>query len=318
MMESGIMVSVIMLAYNHEKYIAQAIESVLAQRTAFSYELLIGDDASGDTTPEIIRAYAHRAPDRVRPVLRRENLGATKNLSDLMCRARGRYVAYLEGDDFWCDGEKLQRQVDFLEQHADYIGCTHRCRIVNEAGQPCKKQTLPWISRRAAYTARDFKGLILPGHPSTLMHRNIFTEDADGWRPVIECDPLIGDRSLALLLMARGPIRQLPRIMSCYRQRQGQNATSVAYTRNDDCIRGDYVYTKKLAHYAQQMGVDGGFQTHYRGLFVSAVWHSLRGTGSLALARQIAEEGCPAVYIAYLPFGIVKKAIQRSKGERET
>lgn len=317
-MEREIMVSVIMLAYNQEAYIAQAIESVLAQQTDFRFELLIGDDASNDLTPQIIREYAQRAPDRLRPLLRRENLGATRNLCDLLSHAQGKYIAYLEGDDFWNNDTKLQRQVSFLENHAAYIGCTHRCRIVDEAGIPCKKQYLSWISRAVDYTERDFKGLVLPGHPSTLVHRNIFVDDEDTWRPLIECDPLIGDRSLALLLMARGPIRQLPQVMSSYRRRRDQNATTVAYTRNTDCIRSDYAYTKKLARFAGQLGVDGGFQTHYRDLFVSAVWHGLRDADSLTLARQIAREGHPSAYVLYLPWGVVKKVIQKRKEERES
>ena len=106
MSQEQIDISVVMLTYFHENYIAQALDSVLSQETDLRYEILIGDDASGDCTPDIIREYAARYPDIVRPVLRTENLGANRNGWDLGHRARGKYIAYLEGDDFWLDPQK--------------------------------------------------------------------------------------------------------------------------------------------------------------------------------------------------------------------
>lgn len=123
MMEREIAVSVIMLAYNQEAYIAQAIESVLAQQTGFRYELLIGDDASPDGTGEIAEDYARRYPDRIRVFRRPENLGASRNAYELLCQAQGRYLAFCEGDDYWTAPDKLAVQYAFLEEHPDLIGC---------------------------------------------------------------------------------------------------------------------------------------------------------------------------------------------------
>lgn len=319
-MAAEVMVSVIMLTYNHEKYIRQALDSVLTQQTPFQYEVLIGDDASNDGTAQIIQEYVQNVPNQLRAVLRKDNLGATKNLSDLLTLAQGKYLAYLEGDDYWCDTTKLQRQVDFLEQHGAYVGCTHHCRLVDENGELCTRQRLPWIFQKSDYTIQDFKGLVLPGHFSTLMHRNIFRTDVNTWRPVIECDPLIGDRSLALLLASKGPIKKLPETMSCYRQQHGENATAALYTNNEDCIRNDYLYTKRLEQCARNLGIDGGFSVHYRDLFVSAVWRGVTGAAPdrFLLAKQILCQGSLWSYMVYLPFGAAKKFIQRIRRDRKT
>lgn len=312
---NDIMVSVIVLTYNHEKYIRQALDSILAQEVDFKYEILIGDDASTDGTSAIVREYAEKYPNIIRAFVHKENMGATKNLSDMLCLARGQYIAHLEGDDFWCDATKLCRQVSFLEDHRSYIGCTHRCCVVDEGGELLSRQYISWVCHTSEYSTHCFKGLLLPGHPSTLVYRNFFTDCVDEWRSVIECDTLIGDRSLALLLMARGRLRQLSQVMSCYRQRTEQNATTVAYTLNSDCIHRDYEYTRKLEYYAKEMGVDGGFSSHYRDLFVSAVRRAVRGEmpGGFALAREIMQEGNSVAYILYLPLGLIKKVIQRLK-----
>ena len=110
-----------MLAYNHEKFIARAIESVLEQKTDFDYELIIGDDHSADSTQAKIKAYAKRNSGIIIPVLRDKNIGPNFNYTDLHSRAQSKYIALLEGDDYWTDPYKLQKQVDFLERNPDYV-----------------------------------------------------------------------------------------------------------------------------------------------------------------------------------------------------
>lgn len=109
------LVSVCMTAYNHAPYIARAIEGVLRQRTSFGVELILGEDCSTDNTLSICREYAERYPDRVRLITSGENVGMRENYRRTALAARGRYVAYCDGDDFWIDEDKLQRQVEALE-----------------------------------------------------------------------------------------------------------------------------------------------------------------------------------------------------------
>src|ERR1700730_11718775 len=102
--------SVAMITYNHEQFIGQAIESVLAQKVNFEYELVIGEDCSTDGTRAVILDFHRRYPDRIVPLLRERNLGGQKILLGTLAACRGKYLALLEGDDYWICTDKLQRQ----------------------------------------------------------------------------------------------------------------------------------------------------------------------------------------------------------------
>ncbi len=118
------LVSILLLTYNHKKYISQAIESVLNQKTNFEFEILIGDDCSTDGTCEIVDDYQKKHPDFIKTIRSGENVGALKNEKRLMEAAEGKYLAFLEGDDYWTDSLKLQKQIEFLEANPDY-GLVH-------------------------------------------------------------------------------------------------------------------------------------------------------------------------------------------------
>ena len=115
-----IRVSVCMVTYNQKKYIAQAIDSVLMQKTNFKFELVIGDDASTDGTTDIVRQYAQKYPDIIRPILHEENVGPGKNSISIYETVKTEYVAVCDGDDYWTDEYKLQKQVDFLDKNPDF------------------------------------------------------------------------------------------------------------------------------------------------------------------------------------------------------
>lgn len=118
-MES-VCVSVFMLAYNQEQYIAQAIDGVLMQRTNFPVELIIGEDLSTDATHDICRRYAAKYPDKIKLLLNESNLGLGPNYVRTYGECTGKYVAICDGDDYWTDPLKLQKQVDFLEDQSDF------------------------------------------------------------------------------------------------------------------------------------------------------------------------------------------------------
>lgn len=123
-------VSILMPTYNHEKYISQAVESVLAQKVDFEIELLINDDCSTDGTAAIASEYAKKNPEKVKFFHQEKNLGLMKNYKFLLEKASGKYIAVLESDDVWTDPLKLQKQIDFLETHSDYsLVCTAYDRI---------------------------------------------------------------------------------------------------------------------------------------------------------------------------------------------
>jgi len=129
-----IMVSVICLTYNHEKYIRQCLESLVNQQTSFKYEVFVHDDASTDGTTEIIREYEKKYPTIIRPIYQSENQyskGVTITNTYIIPKARGKYLAWCEGDDSWISENKLQEQVGFLETHLDYSCCLHNVCFQN-------------------------------------------------------------------------------------------------------------------------------------------------------------------------------------------
>lgn len=130
------LVSICCLTYNHAPFIQDCLDGFLSQQVNFPIEILIHDDASTDGTDEIIRKYAGQHPDIIFPLYEKENQYSQGNAGRMdirfnYSRARGKYIAYCEGDDYWTDPMKLQRQVDFMEAHPDYSVCFHRCKRLN-------------------------------------------------------------------------------------------------------------------------------------------------------------------------------------------
>lgn len=125
----SIIVSIRCTAYNHEKYIRETLEGFIMQKTNFRFEAIVHDDASTDNTADIIREYAEKYPDIIKPIYETENQYSKKNDSLLRIMneaSKGKYITMCEGDDYWTDPYKLQKQVDFLEAHPDYVLCSHR------------------------------------------------------------------------------------------------------------------------------------------------------------------------------------------------
>ena len=125
-----------MITYNHYNFISQAIDSILQQKTKYEYEIIIGDDYSKDGTQEILKEYKQKYPDIIKLILREKNIGATNNFYDVLLKCKGEYIAILEGDDFWCDENKIQKQLNFLDniENRDYIGVASNYYLVDKFG----------------------------------------------------------------------------------------------------------------------------------------------------------------------------------------
>ena len=227
-MKDEIMVSVLCTAYNHEKYLREALDSMVNQETDFAYEILVSDDVSTDSTPDIIRDYAARYPDKIRPFLLTENLysqGRDVYYEVFFPAARGKYTAFCEGDDFWTDPTKLQRQVDFLEAHPDYTACVHNTELMKCEGARADDNLII----RDADCDMEFSD-ILPGmshawHTSSLMGRTELLADPPDFYD-IAAEAGFGDFPYALWLRLNGKIRFLARFMSCYRLSSGTDSWS--------------------------------------------------------------------------------------------
>ena len=122
------LVSIVCITYNHEPYLCQALDGFLMQRTTFPVEIILAEDCSTDGTRAICEEYAKRYPGKIRYIWSETNVGAVANERRAMEAAQGKYIAFCEGDDYWTDADKLQRQVDFMESHPDYSVCWHRCK----------------------------------------------------------------------------------------------------------------------------------------------------------------------------------------------
>lgn len=172
-MNNEIMVSVICAAYNHEPYIKQCLEGFVSQKTNFKFEVLIHDDASTDKTADIIREYETKYPDIIKPIYQTENQyskGIRIGKKFIYPRLSGKYIAWCEGDDYWCDENKLQEQFEALENHPECVMCVHHTACVNEDGTPNDRH----------FPEEDFKEGVIAGkeilkkYPDWLFHLTSF------------------------------------------------------------------------------------------------------------------------------------------------
>lgn len=320
-MSGGIDVSVIVLSYNHERYITQALDSILMQKTDYRYEILIGDDCSQDRTAEILKEYQRKYPDVIRLFLWEKNLGAARNSYELLTRAKGRYLATCEGDDYWTDPKKLQIQVDFLEKNPAYVGVTHHFTIVNEMGAAVRKQRLDWVKPRAHFTMKDFQGVYLPGQPSTFVRRNIFLDTSQDYSAIYRLHPMIADRTLMLLFLSRGTFCTLQRNMSCYRQSTAASSlTTALYANSPDHVWLDYTYNESLERYATELtGRTVVYRERRKILFADAlvmiVRQPMRRNNWTLVGRMLRKSEAPFFLLVSAPYYIAKKIIKIIKNE---
>ena len=132
-MQDEILVSILCITYNHLKYITSALDGFVHQKTDFAFEVIVHDDASTDGTTDIIEEYAEKYPTIIRPIYEVENQYSKGNsiLTIILPEVRGQYVALCEGDDYWCDNHKLQKQVDIMRTHLNTVACVHNAWMVD-------------------------------------------------------------------------------------------------------------------------------------------------------------------------------------------
>jgi glycosyltransferase involved in cell wall biosynthesis len=143
------LVSIAIPVYNHERYIVKAIESVLMQKTDFEFEIVVGDDYSSDTTRKLLLDLKEKYSDKITLILSDKNNGVNNNARNIFHNCQGKYIAMLEGDDYWVFENKLQMQIDFLEQNEDYVGCFHDAIISTECEENNNQQNQSYCGYRA-------------------------------------------------------------------------------------------------------------------------------------------------------------------------
>jgi len=197
------------------------LDGALMQQTTFPFEIVIGDDASTDFTQKIIQEYSDKNPGRIRAFLHSENQGPSEpkefagrnNVLQLIKACKGEYVAMCEGDDYWTDPYKLQKQVDFLESHPDYAICHHNVEVIYEDGAASHLFNKP--DQKLTSTIEDILEDKWFMATASWLYRNYFlTNDFADWHATAAA----GDWAVIIQLASHGKIGYLPETMGVYRK----------------------------------------------------------------------------------------------------
>lgn len=207
-------VSVLTITYNHEKYVAQAIESVLMQEVNFDYELVIGEDCSTDKTREIVVEYQKKYPNRIRLLLNEKNMGMNRNFVQTYHACKGQYIALLEGDDYWTSPQKLQKQVDFLDKHPDFVICFHNVQIIYE--DDAKESSLYNIDQQEVSSIENLFSCNFINTASCLFRNKLFSKFPE-WIYKLS----FADWPLHILNAEYGKIMYINEAMGVYRIHKG-------------------------------------------------------------------------------------------------
>lgn len=273
-------VSVAMHTYNHERFIAQAIESVLMQRTGFTYELVIGEDCSPDRTREIVLNYRERYPDKIHLLLSEKNLGPGGNFVQTVRACRGEYIAILDGDDYWTSSEKLQRQIDFLDDHPECSICIHGVKSLYEDGHfdyayPPEKKVI--------YTLEDLLLGNFINSCSAVFRRNLFG-DFPSWyldRRVI------GDWELHVLNAHHGDIGYIDEFMGVYRIHRGGKFTGIDLIQKTTYRIEAAKFLNAQLNYRFDKILKRNISNHYLGLVNPCLINGDRGRARQCLLKAL-------------------------------
>lgn len=204
---NNILVSICCITYNHEKYIRDAIEGFLMQQTSFNYEVIIADDCSTDNTDVIIKEYIQKHPkgNIIKYFRHEKNIGMMPNFVFALRQCTGKYIALCDGDDYWTDPLKLQKQVDFLEKNEDYVLVAHNIDIKNGDTVEHFEKT------QVEYFLSDFYESSCLSTASVVF-KNIGSIDLKKI-----CGALVGDWPLFIMLAENGRIGFMKEYMAVYR-----------------------------------------------------------------------------------------------------
>lgn len=207
--------SVFVVTYNQEKYIRQCLDSILMQEVDFDYEVVIGEDHGTDGTRAICEEYAGKYP-QVRLLPLTDNLGVAGNWRRVLLECKGEYVAMCEGDDYWTDSKKLQKQVKFMDENKQYAGCFHNANKVDDAGR-----VISVMHNGEMLSEYDFdkivSGWFMPT-ASLLFRRN--SDVIVGFDKLAKYSYYSADRLLSALISDKGKIAYIPSIMSVWRRNE--------------------------------------------------------------------------------------------------
>jgi len=236
--------SVCLITYNHERFITQALESALAQKTNFEFEIVVGEDCSADHTRQILVEYQQRYPNTIRLMLPEKNLGANRNFASTLQACRGQYIALLEGDDYWTSPTKLQEQVNFLDSHEECAICFHAVRVFHEDGNEASRIS-PRFGHKKISTIEDLLGLgnFIP--TCAAVFRNGLIKEFPDWFYTLR----IADFSLHVLNAQYGKIGYINKVMGAYRIHSGGTFSAANTSGNAREVVRTYDYLNSYLDY---------------------------------------------------------------------
>lgn len=219
-------VSIVATTHNQEAYVRETFDGFVSQQTDFPLEIIVADDASTDSTREIIQEYTDRYPDLFRPILRPENLGLNANLRDALSAARGEYIALCEGDDYWTDPLKLSKQVAVLDDHPETAVCFHPVRVIwTGVGHSDETFAVLFARKMEETFFPKFPPALWAGNRSleVLISRNFIQTNSVMYRRLpryddIPADVMPLDWYLHVRHAVHGDIAMLPETMAVYRR----------------------------------------------------------------------------------------------------
>lgn len=228
------LVSISCITYNHENYITDALEGFLLQKTDFNYEILIHEDASTDNTAKIIKNYAKKYPEIIKPIFQKENLYSKGiDVDDLNTeRAKGKYIALCEGDDYWTDPYKLQKQVNYMEAHTQCTLCVHAAYMVDVSGKKIRP-VRPCVGSRTFRIQEIIEG----GGRLFATNTFMYPRALDLNKPEFYKNAPVTDYPLAIYLALHGEAFYIDEYMAAYRKGVSGSWTTTEQSSLDKIIK---------------------------------------------------------------------------------
>ena len=263
-MDDSLVVSVCMITYNHEAYISQAIDSILMQKTTFKYELVLSDDCSTDNTRIICEEYCRKYPDIIKNVSPKKNLGALGNSFECLSSCSGKYIATCEGDDYWIDPLKLQKQVDFLEKNVDYGMCYTKAKHYYQSKMKFRSKDRGGANESFIdFLRKNTVPTLTVVFRTDLYHEYLkeIMPEKRGWS--------MGDYPLWLWIAYNSKIKFLPEVTGVYRILLDSASHSSAFEKNVAFVKSTFdikeFFYKKYPQ--QEISIDDIQQELYQRLF---------------------------------------------------
>lgn len=215
-------ISVIMVAYNGEAYIRQALDSIVNQKFSGTFEILVADDRSTDNTAAIIREFAEKYPNIVKPTYREKNLGFSDNIYEVLINAKGTYLAICDNDDYWIDPLKLQKQYDYLEQHPESGFICSAAQLVDEQDRKLNIVKTPYVESFVDLMKSQVDVIA----PSIIMRRTQFMQMVADSKWFIEKQYFF-DTVWIYWFSYKKAIHYMPDILTAYRVRSESGSHSI-------------------------------------------------------------------------------------------